>query len=70
MEQPKPTKKVMCITVDTDVFYNFKSHCRQYGMKMSTKLNNMMLEELKKAEPKKWVKNPRTDNPGSGPDGH
>lgn len=41
------TKIPICITVDTEILTNFKAYCKQNGMKLSTKINNMMADAVK-----------------------
>ncbi len=42
-------KKKISMTIDEEVFQNFKSYCKRNGMKISTKVESMMRELLKNA---------------------
>ena len=44
------SKVPICITVDKQILDSFKQYCKDNGMKMSTKINNMMRDSLKKAK--------------------
>lgn len=48
------TKISMCITVDKEVLDIFRRFCKQNGMKMSTKINNMMTDLVQNEA--KWSK--------------
>ena len=42
------SKIPICITVDKQIRELFKQYCKDNGMKMSTKINNMMKDSFKK----------------------
>ena len=44
------SKVPICITVDKQILVSFKQYCKDNGMKMSTKINNMMKDSLKKSK--------------------
>lgn len=48
MANENAIKTSMCITVDKDKLAQFRLQCRQNGMKMSTVINNMIADFLKK----------------------
>lgn len=41
------SKIPICITVDREILESFKKYCKENGMKMSTRINNMMRDSLK-----------------------
>ncbi len=49
-------KKKISMTIDDDVFENFKNYCRKNGMKISTKVESMMRETLKNTSLTEFMK--------------
>ncbi|MFH1408804.1 MAG: hypothetical protein ABIH34_02765 [Nanoarchaeota archaeon] len=49
-------KRKISMTIDEDVFNDFKAFCEQNGMKMSTKVELMMREAIKDTTLKKYMK--------------
>ncbi|KHO45619.1 MAG: hypothetical protein QS98_C0009G0028 [archaeon GW2011_AR3] len=43
-------KKTITMTIDENVLNDFKSYCRQNGMKLSTRVELLMLENVKAPE--------------------
>lgn len=39
-------KTSMCITIDKDLLSRFRQYCKSNGMKMSTKINNLIIEAI------------------------
>jgi hypothetical protein len=49
-------KKKVSMTIDTDVFKLFQSYCAQNGMKVSTKVEQIMKETIKNVPLQKFIK--------------
>ncbi|MFH1133796.1 MAG: hypothetical protein V1735_04845 [Nanoarchaeota archaeon] len=49
-------KRKVSMTIDENVFNDFKSFCEQNGMKMSTKVELMMKDSVKDTTLKKYLK--------------
>jgi len=47
-------KKTITMTIDENVLNDFKSYCRQNGMKLSTRVELLMLENVKAPERRIW----------------
>ena len=43
------------MTIDKDVFNNFKTYCKQNGMKVSTKVELLMKDSIKNVGLKKFI---------------
>ncbi|HIG98531.1 TPA: hypothetical protein HA231_03865 [Candidatus Woesearchaeota archaeon] len=50
------TKLKVSMTIDDEVFASFKNFCRQNGMKVSTKVEQMMREGVKNATLQQFIK--------------
>ena len=50
------TKTKVSMTIEEDVFNVFKIYCQQNGMKISTKVEQMMKENLKDLPLKAYIK--------------
>jgi hypothetical protein len=49
-------KKKVSMTIDNDIFKLFQSYCAENGMKVSTKVEQMMKETLKNVPLQKFMK--------------
>lgn len=49
-------KKKISMTIDEEVFENFKSYCKKNGMKISTKVESLMRETLKNTSLNEFMK--------------
>ncbi|MEK6837270.1 MAG: hypothetical protein AABX69_01345 [Nanoarchaeota archaeon] len=50
------TKVKVSMTIDDDVFAAFKNFCKQNGMKVSTKVEQLMKENLKNSTLQQFIK--------------
>lgn len=48
-------KKKITITIDKDIFEQFKSYCKNNGMKISTKVELLMKDSVKDTSLKKFI---------------
>ena len=49
-------KLKVSMTIDVEIFASFKNFCRQNGMKVSTKVEQLMRDNLKNATLQQFVK--------------
>lgn len=50
------TKLKVSMTIDEDVFAAFKNFCKENGMKVSTKVEQLMKENLKNSTLQQFIK--------------
>jgi len=49
-------KTKVSMTIDTEVYNNFKKFCKENGMKMSTKVEQLMIDTLKNFSLQRFIK--------------
>ena len=48
-------KKRISVTIDTDIYQEFKDYCEANGMKMSSKVERLMKQTVKNTTLKKFM---------------
>lgn len=49
-------KLKVSMTIDEEIFASFKSYCKQNGMKVSTKVEQLMKDNVKNATLQQFIK--------------